>query len=105
MKNLGLFVKFYMNLHSRSQAQKLGLRLRLHQKVAAPPAPAPQHWFLRCAPPPPQQVVNSLICVRLNQDIRNKIGGHITKYSTESRELVIWPLLDGVLKIAVPVLV
>jgi hypothetical protein len=47
MKNLGLFATFYMNLHtrSRSQAQKLGLRLRLwlHQKVAAPPAPAPQH--------------------------------------------------------------
>jgi hypothetical protein len=47
MKNLGLFVTFYMNLHTRirSQAQKLGLRLRLHQKVAAPqaPAPAPQH--------------------------------------------------------------
>jgi hypothetical protein len=44
MKNLGFFVTFYMNLHtrSRSQAQKLGLRL--HQKVAAPPAPAPQHW-------------------------------------------------------------
>jgi hypothetical protein len=49
MKNLGLFVTFYMNLHtrsrSRSQAKKLGLRL--YQKVAAPPAPAPapQHWL------------------------------------------------------------
>jgi hypothetical protein len=41
MKNLGHFVTFYMNLHTRSQAYKLGLRL--HQKVAAPTAPAPQH--------------------------------------------------------------
>jgi hypothetical protein len=38
-ENLGLFVTFYMNLHTRSQAKKL----RLRQNVAAPPTPAPQH--------------------------------------------------------------
>jgi hypothetical protein len=48
MKNFGLFVTFYMNLdtRSRSQHKKLRIRLQLHQqKVAAPPAPAPQHCF------------------------------------------------------------
>jgi hypothetical protein len=49
-----------MNLHtrSRSQAQKLGLRLRLHQKVAAPPALAPQHCHLVFAEPEPDDAAS-----------------------------------------------
>jgi hypothetical protein len=43
MKNLGHFVTFYMNLHTRSRSQALKLGLQLHPKVAAQPAPAPQH--------------------------------------------------------------
>jgi hypothetical protein len=42
MKNLGLFVTFYVNgTQSRSLAKKS--RLRIQQKVAAQPALAPQH--------------------------------------------------------------
>jgi hypothetical protein len=45
MKYLGLFLAFHMNLHtqSRRRSQSKKRRLRLQQKVAAPPAP--QHWF------------------------------------------------------------
>jgi hypothetical protein len=42
VKNLGLFVTVYMNLHTRSQAKKLWLRFQ--QKVAPTPTPAPQYW-------------------------------------------------------------
>jgi hypothetical protein len=48
MKNLGFLVTFCMNLHlqSRSRSQPKNFsRLRPHQKVAAPPAPTPQHCY------------------------------------------------------------
>jgi hypothetical protein len=51
MKNLGLFVTFYTNLHTRSRSPAKQLQLRLQHKVAAPPVlPGPSKHSLPLQP-------------------------------------------------------
>jgi hypothetical protein len=41
MKNMGLFVTFYKNFHTRSRSQDKNIGSGSSKNVAAPPAPAP----------------------------------------------------------------